>query len=148
MVTSNIHFYHCAFCWNMDESVEHWPSASRRINNISYHDCIFTEALLRPKGFDSNLSNHDKVIPTGKQSCHNYGMLIGYGCTNFDIQYCLFSEFSWRCPRIDHSNSVVIANVIASNCGNGASIQQSPNVEPISVTVKGYLCIRWATAAR
>jgi hypothetical protein len=135
----NIHFSHCAFYWSIDETVEHWPSASRRLENISYHDCIFTEALHKPSLYDPNLLDHEKVQEG--QSNHTYGMIIGYGVTNIDLQYCLFSEMSWRCPRIDHSNTVVVANVISNNCGNGASLQQSANVKTINVTIKGYLCI-------
>lgn len=157
-VTSNVHFYHCCFLWAMDEIVEHWPSLSRRIDGISYHDCIFAETLYLPRSYDSSLSNHAKVKPSSgaTQDNHNYGVILGYNTRRVDIQNCLFQEFVWRCPWIDHSTSVVLGNNISNNCRNGATIQHNrdarrastdtatkplPNDCVFQVTVRGYLAI-------
>jgi hypothetical protein len=140
-VTSNIHFYHCAFYWGSDETVQHWPSLSRRIDGISYHDCIFAEPLWKPSNYDSTLANHWKVDNKPFQAQHNYGVLFGYGTKRADMQYCLFCDMDMREPFVDHTTSIVLANMIASNCRKGATIQQNPNPGAFLLTVKGYLCI-------
>lgn len=145
---SNIHFYHCAFYWAMDETVELWPSGGYRIDGLSFHDCIFAEPLRWPASIDLKYYNHWKVEPEsrgggGLQSQHNYGLLIGYNSRRVDLQYCLFTDMDWRAPFVDHSTSVVVANCIANNCTKGVSIFQnsSPTPATFTLTVKGYLCI-------
>ena len=154
---TNVLLSHCAFYWSMDEMIEHWPSKSHVISNISYHDCIFAEPLLKPSTYDSTLKNHTKV-DDGTQARHNYGMLIGYGVKKIDVQYCLFADMDRRAPFIDHSTEVVLSNVIANNCTKGATIEQQshmvfnaalnkneskphPAEHYYKITCKGYLCI-------
>lgn len=154
---TNIHIYHCAFYWGMDETVQMFPWNSHTLS-ASYHDCIITEPLYKPSIYDSTLLNHVKTYKPYNQSDHNYGMICAFNTKQTDIQYCLFSEISMRCPFIDHSTEVVIANNIANNCRNGVTIQQNqymvlntttntleskplPASYTYKVTCKGYLAI-------
>ena len=138
-VVENIHFRHCAFYWGLDETVQLWPADFYDLKNISFHDCIFAEALHRPSSYDATLKDHTKVQADGFP--HNYGMLIGYNTRNIDVQYSLFSNLDMRSPFIDHSTDVVLANNIANNCTKGATIQQNANPKVYRVSCKGYLCI-------
>lgn len=153
-IVENIHFSHCAFYWGLDETIQIWPADIYDLRNVSFHDCIFAEALYKPKEYDSTLLNHEKVEKDGFP--HNYGMLIGFNSRKIDLQYCLFADLDMREPFIDRSTEVVLANNIANNCTKGATIQQNPDYDsagkPIlntdlidadvyKVTCKGYLCI-------
>ncbi|MGF7213042.1 hypothetical protein GGE65_007678 [Skermanella aerolata] len=142
IVTNNVHFYHCAFYWSMDEMIEHWPWNSRTLTNVSYHDCIFAEPLWKPSAYDSTLKNHDKV-QSGEQTQHNYGVILGFGTKRVDMQYCLFADMDMREPFIDHTTEVVLANMIVNNATKGATIQHNrdPVAQKFLVTCKGYLAI-------
>ena len=143
VTSQNIHFSHCAFFHSMDENVEHWPSASRRLLDISYHDCIFAEPLHLPRSHDSTLSNHSKVKPNGLLDDHTYGVLVGYNTRRVDFQHCIFSNMTLRSPAIDHGTEVVLANTIANNCRSGATVSHTNETSPLPflLTCKGYLAI-------
>lgn len=144
---SNIHFDHCLFMWSQDEMIEIWPSGGGNLSSISFSNCYFAEALYKPQEY-GNYRPHYKVEPTwnnGKpQNDHCYGMLAGYRTKKLDVQNSVFSDMTMRFPFIDHSTTVVLANMIANNCRNGATIQQNTSprpAEPSLLTVRGYLCI-------
>lgn len=152
-IWQNIHFHHCAFYWNMDEVLQHWPSQTQRIQNLSYHECVFAEPLYHPTQYDSTLHEHTKVA-NGIQPEHNYGTLLGYNTRTVDFQHCLWADITRRCPFVDSRTSVVVANCIANNCVKGPTIEQNlfdptgqnrfiplPNSFFFLLTVKGYLCI-------
>lgn len=128
---SGVHFDHCAFMWGTDETVEMWPSGGK-LSTVSFTDCIFAEPLWRPQrlGFKA----HEKVA-AGKQSEHNYGVLLGYGTKKVDIQNCLFSDMYMRCPFIDHGTTSVVANNILSNVRQGVTIQMNRTPAPSSATL-------------
>lgn len=128
---SGVHFDHCAFMWGLDETVEMWPSGGN-LSVISFTDCIFAEPLWRPQklGFKA----HEKVS-SGKQSEHNYGVLLGYGTKKVDIQNCLFADMYMRCPFVDHGTTSVLANNILSNVRQGVTIQMNRSPAPSSATL-------------
>lgn len=137
---SNIHFDHCSFLWSMDETVEIWPSGGN-LSNISFSECIFAEPLWRPQKL--GYKAHEKVA-NGRQSEHNYGLIIGYNTKRVDIQNCLFSDMYMRCPFIDHGTSVVINNIVIMNTRHGVTIQQNRSPapkHPCLVNAQGILMI-------
>lgn len=137
---SNIHFSHCSFFWSQDEMIEMWPSAGS-LSNVSFHDCIFGEALWKPQTL--GYAAHTKVA-NGTQTQHNYGMIIGFGTQNIDVQNSVYHDMDMRFPFIDHSTKVVLANIIALNTTKGATIQHNADPAPYAamlVTCRGYLCI-------
>lgn len=137
---SNIHFDHCSFAWGLDETIEIWP-ASGKLTNVSFTNCIFAEPLWRPQKL--GYGAHEKV-KAGKQSEHNYGMLIGFNVKKVDVQHCLFSDMYMRCPFIDHGTSTVIANNILMNVRMGVTIQQNSKPAPKAaclVNCQGILVI-------
>jgi hypothetical protein len=127
---AGVHFSHCAFLWGLDETVEMWPSGGS-LSTISFSDCIFAEPLWRPQRL--GFKPHEKVA-AGKQSEHNYGVLLGYGTKKVDIQNCLFAEMYMRCPFVDHGTTSVIANNILLNVRQGVTIQMNRSPAPKSAT--------------
>lgn len=137
---SNVHFNHCSFMWGMDETVEIWP-ASGKLTNVSFTNCLFSEPMWRPQKL--GYAPHEKV-KAGKQSEHNYGVLIGFNTKKVDIQHCLFSDMYMRCPFIDHGTTSVIANNILMNVRMGVTIQQNRSPKPTAaclVNCQGILVI-------
>ena len=136
-----IHFYHCHFLWSQDEMVEVWPSGGS-LTNLSFHDCIFSEALWKPQ--DLGYRAHIKVSGPPNQTQHNYALLLGFGVQKADVQYCVFTDCDMRFPFIDHGTSVVLANNMTLNTTKGATIQHNKEPAPYQkmlVTSRGYLCI-------
>ena len=136
----NIHFDHCSFLWGLDETLEIWPAAGR-LSNVSFTECIFAEPLYKPQKL--GFKPHEKVS-AGRQSEHNYGMIIGFNTDRVDVQNCLFSDMYMRCPFIDHGTSVVLNNIILMNVRQGATIQQNRSPaprKPCLVNAQGILMI-------
>jgi hypothetical protein len=140
---SNVHYDHCLFLWSQDEMVEVWPSGGN-LSGVSFSNCYFAEALYKPQDY-GNYRPHYKVDDgVYNQENHTYGLLLGHHVKRVDVQNSVFADLAMRCPFVDHSTSVVVANTIAHNCGKGATIQHNSSPAPderMLVTVKGYLCI-------
>lgn len=145
---SNTHLDHCAFFWATDETVQFYPGAidntAIRTDLVSMSDCMFCEPLYRPSKASTGVyADHEKVAD-GTQTQHNYGLLIGFKCFDFDIQYCLHTECDFRVPWIDHSTRTVLANNLALNCSFGATIQMNhafAQQGAVVCTCVGYLMI-------
>jgi hypothetical protein len=148
----NIWFDHCAMLWSNDEVVSLWPSRTGLIRNISFTNCLFAEPLRHPEivakpGGGYYRGHHEGTLSSGAcrtEYGHNYGVIIGYRTGNVDIQYSAFVDCGNRAPFIDGNTRVVVANVLALNCSQGAWVSMNTYEDPVKAsktTVAGYLAI-------
>lgn len=152
---TNIWIDHCAFFWAMDECVEVWSHPGDPVmNNISFSNCIFAEALYNPHTVTNPLTGK---LFYGKyeggdaaprlEAEHNYGFIVNPPARRVDLQYNLFSDMYFRVPVMAQNTTSVVANTVAMNCRLGCHTGGGSKEDyegPILLTVDGYLGISGA----